>query len=78
MSEKPRKNRAPQAPKRVKYFTGKLGCQRCTAGWSVVDLNPERKVVQCPVCAEPNDIREAINRGRGTVEHVATDSGSGK
>jgi len=31
-------------------------------GWIVVDLNPERKVVKCPICNIPNDIKDAIKR----------------
>ena len=69
--EKKGKRRDPQAPKNVKHLTTLLGCGRCAKQWNVVDLNPERKVVQCPVCAEPNDIKEAINRGRGKTEHVS-------
>lgn len=64
------KHRDSQAPKNVKHLTTLFGCGRCAKQWNVVDLNPERKVVQCPVCGEPNDIREAINRGRGGAEHV--------
>jgi transcription elongation factor Elf1 len=48
--------------KQVKYVNGTLACQRCTSRWLVVDLNLERKVVPCPVCAEFNDIREAAKR----------------
>lgn len=51
-----------QKVKAVKYINGKLGCQRCANTWHTVDLNPERKVVQCPICGEQNDIREAIGR----------------
>jgi hypothetical protein len=61
---KSKRARTPQPPKRVNYFTGNLGCQRCAGIWLTVDLNPERKVVQCPVCAQLNDIREAQGRGR--------------
>jgi hypothetical protein len=57
-----RKPRKVQPPKRVIYFTGSLACQRCPVEWAVVDLNPEHKVVKCPKCGEPNDIREAIKR----------------
>lgn len=57
-----RKPRKEQKPKHVIYITGKLSCGRCSNGWTVVDLNPERKVVTCPVCNEPTDIREAIKR----------------
>ena len=52
-----------QAPKKVIYITALLRCQRCARDWNVVDLNPERKVVPCPVCAEWNDIRGSITRG---------------
>jgi len=48
--------------KNIKYFNGKLACQRCANKWQVVDLNPERKVVECPICGEQNDIREALGR----------------
>jgi transcription elongation factor Elf1 len=61
MSEE-RKSKKAMKPKRVQYINGKLGCQRCSNKWTVVDLNPERKAVQCPVCSFPNDIREAIKR----------------
>ena len=57
----PRK-REPRAPKNVIHLNGKLACSRCGNGWLVTDLNPERKVMTCPICAEPNDIREAIKR----------------
>ena len=57
-----RKPKKSMKPKRVDYFTGKLGCQRCDRQWTVVDLNIERKVVPCPVCSAPNDIKEAIKR----------------
>ena len=71
MSTKPEKRRDKRdKPKNVIHLTALLGCGRCGKQWNVVDLNPERKAVQCPVCAEPNDIREAINRGRGGAEHV--------
>jgi hypothetical protein len=62
MSEERRPKR-DMKPKNVIYFNGKLGCQRCAGFWMVVDLNPERKVVPCSICSEPNDIREAIKRG---------------
>lgn len=54
---KPRKDQKPQ---HIHYVTANLRCQRCTQRWSVVDLNPERKVVPCPTCGTLNDIREAI------------------
>lgn len=54
--------RARSAPKAIKYLNSKLACKRCPQEWIVVDLNPERKVVQCPLCGEPNDIRESIKR----------------
>lgn len=64
MASTPTSKRArSQSPKKVKYFTGYLGCQRCANTWQTIDLNPERKVVTCPVCAELNDIREAQSRG---------------
>jgi len=55
-----RKPRKETRPKHVVYITTALACQRCDQMWGVVDLNPERKVVPCPNCGEPNDIREAI------------------
>jgi transcription elongation factor Elf1 len=58
----PKRDRKPQAPKKVIYLNTYLGCQRCTSIWQVIDLNPELRVVKCPTCAEPNDIREAIKR----------------
>lgn len=60
MAEK--KRRDPQAPKKVKYIAAVLQCQRCNGAWLASDLNPERKVVPCPVCGESNDIKEAIKR----------------
>jgi transcription elongation factor Elf1 len=61
MTDKPKKPR-DQKPKNVKHIAGKLSCGRCGNGWTVVDLNPERKKVTCPICAAPNDILEAIKR----------------
>jgi transcription elongation factor Elf1 len=54
--------RAPSKPKNVQYLTTTLSCKRCPTEWAVVDLNPELKVVKCPRCGEPNDIREAVGR----------------
>lgn len=68
--EKKKGPRKEQKPKNVKHVTALLGCQRCGLNWNVVDLNPERKITQCPVCAENNDIREAISRGRGGAEYL--------
>ena len=51
-----------KTPKNIKYFNGRLGCQRCANTWQTVDLNPERKIVGCPICGEQNDIKEAIKR----------------
>lgn len=48
--------------KNVRHLNGTLACQRCPQAWTVVDLNPERKVVPCPTCGEQNDIREAMKR----------------
>jgi transcription elongation factor Elf1 len=59
MSE-PRKRESK--PKNVVFLNTYLACQRCTSLWQVIDLNPELRVVKCPTCAEPNDIREAIKR----------------
>lgn len=53
--------------KKVRYITGLLGCIRCVSQWLVVDLNPERKTVKCPICNIPNDIREAMGRVRKAV-----------
>lgn len=61
MTEQRKPKKEPKY-KRVIHVNAKLSCGRCTREWMVVDLNPERKVVQCPVCSEPNDIREAIKR----------------
>jgi hypothetical protein len=60
-TNEPRK-REPRAPKNVIHLNTTLACKRCPTMWQVTDLNPERKVVQCPVCSEPNDIREAMKR----------------
>ena len=49
-------------PKHINYIKGTLRCQRCATPWVVLDLNPERKAVDCPICGERNDIREAIGR----------------
>jgi hypothetical protein len=57
----PRKERKP---KHVIFINGSLRCQRCPTAWTVLDLNPEHKVVKCPVCGEPNDTREAIKRAQ--------------
>jgi len=57
-----RGERRERTPKNVHHINGKLDCSRCGNGWTVVDLNPERKVVTCPVCNFPNDILEAIKR----------------
>lgn len=59
-----RKPRKEMKPKHVIYINGTLACSRCAREWTAVDLNPERKVVQCPVCNQPNDIREAIKRAQ--------------
>lgn len=79
MSAKPEQKRTkrPQTIKNVRMVNGKLMCQRCANSWDVVDLNPERKVVACPVCSEPNDIRKAIDLARGGVKYV-NNSGTGK
>lgn len=61
-AEKRSERRKKEGPKRVVYINGKLACGRCTTEWTVTDLNFERKVVKCPVCSAPNDIREAIKR----------------
>jgi hypothetical protein len=57
-----RKPKKEQKPKRITHISGKLLCGRCAGGWMVVDLNPEHKVAKCPICSEPNDIREAVKR----------------
>lgn len=57
-----RKQKKEQKPKNVIHISDKLSCGRCGNGWFVTDLNPERKVMGCPVCGEPNDIKEAIKR----------------
>ena len=48
--------------KRVTHINANFGCACCAREWSVMDLNPEHKVVKCPVCAFPNDIRKAARR----------------
>ncbi len=57
-------NRTPRVskPKRVRFFNGLLSCIRCRQQWRANDLNEERKVVKCPVCAAPNDVKEARKR----------------
>ncbi len=60
--EKRTERRAKQGPKNVIHVNAKLSCGRCTREWTVENLNPERKVVPCPVCGKPNDIREAVKR----------------
>jgi hypothetical protein len=57
------RDKKPSAPKFIKFFTGLLGCGACRHTWQVIDLNPERKVVQCSVCGTDNKITEAIARG---------------
>lgn len=67
-----------QKVKAVKYFNGKLACQRCANTWDVVDLNPERKVIECPICGQPNDIKESIDfaaRVSGTFKQGYTAKG---
>lgn len=44
--------------------TADLKCGRCPVTWSVTDLLVARVTVQCPTCGEPNDIMEAVKRGR--------------
>jgi len=56
---KPKKD---SKPKRVRFFNGFLSCIRCRQQWRANDLNEERKVVKCPVCAAPNDVKEARKR----------------
>lgn len=69
--EPKRKQRREQAPKNVKMVNARLMCQRCANSWDAYDLNPERKVVPCPICSEPNDIRAAIALARGGVKRDA-------
>ena len=40
------------------------GVLQCNRGhqWSVFDLNPERKVVLCPACGAPTDIKKGLQR----------------
>lgn len=57
-----RKPKRELKPKNVVHRVGTLRCSDCANRWAVVDLNPERKVVPCPVCGRANDIREAIKR----------------
>jgi NAD-dependent SIR2 family protein deacetylase len=49
-------------PKNVIHINGTLRCLRCARDWDVVDLNPERECVSCPVCNMPNGINEARKR----------------
>lgn len=60
--EKRTDRRKKQGIKKVRFIQGNLACKRCPQHWAVVDLNEEHKVVKCPACGEPNDIREAIKR----------------
>lgn len=55
-----RKPKREQKPKNVIHLVGTLRCSHCANRWTVVDLNPERKAVPCPICGSLNDIREAI------------------
>jgi transcription elongation factor Elf1 len=55
-----RKPKRESKPKNVVHLVGTLRCSHCASAWSVVDLNPERKAVPCPVCGTLNDIREAM------------------
>jgi transcription elongation factor Elf1 len=68
MSE--RKHRE-KPPIKVTMVNDKLRCLRCGNSWDVVDLNPQRKIVACPICAEFNDIQKAINLARGVIEYVS-------
>jgi len=54
--------RKPSKPKRVRFFTGTLACIRGDVTWFVTSLNEELKVVKCPGCGAPNDIKEAKKR----------------
>lgn len=47
-------------------FTGLLACIMGDVSWNVVDLNIERKTVDCPNCGTRNDIDESIKRARLT------------
>jgi hypothetical protein len=53
-------------PKRVRFITGTLRCIRkwCRSIWDVVDLNPERETVLCPVCGSETDIKEGLKYAR--------------
>jgi hypothetical protein len=64
-NKRSRCERVPFPPKRVNYFTGLLACSRCAHSWKVVDLNPERGAVPCPVCGTDNRISAAVARGVG-------------
>lgn len=57
-----RKPKRESKPKNVVHLNGTLSCSNCDRAWMVVDLNPERKAVPCPVCGTLNDIREAMKR----------------
>jgi NAD-dependent SIR2 family protein deacetylase len=77
-NEKRTERRAKQGPKNVIHLNGTLACQRCANSWDVVDLNPERKVVECPICAELNDIKSAVSlamRFAGTFKQGYTAQG---
>lgn len=62
MTESKRKSHKDQKPVKTRYFQGKLGCQRCGNTFIVSEFNEHRKVVNCPVCGEQNDLNEAKKR----------------
>lgn len=56
-----RKPKRESKPKNVIHLVGLLRCYAaCGNRWNVVDLNPERKTMPCPICGTHNDIREAM------------------
>lgn len=55
-----RKPKRESKPKNVIHLVGTLRCSHCANRWMVVDLNPERKAVPCPICGSLNDIKVAM------------------
>jgi len=52
-------DRRPSKPKRIRFYTGTFSCIRGDQKWFVVDFNEEFKVVKCPSCGTPNDVKQA-------------------
>jgi len=54
--KKPQKNHKAAPP-----VNGIMSCQK-GHNWNVVDLNPERQTVNCPVCGDYTSIRQGLQK----------------